>query len=191
MKMGEQIFDEKRTKTVTITLTQSCNLSCKYCYEEHKRSRSMDFDCAFGIISKELSKTDDYEFVVLDLFGGEPFLQFNLIKKLVASVRAKEWEHDYHFSVSTNGTLVHGEIQGWLIEQCDCFSCALSYDGTDIMQNINRDNSADIIDLDFFLNQYGGEEIKMTVSPETLPMLSEGVMYLQKMGFEVINCNSY
>ena len=188
MKMGEQIFDERKTKTVTITLTQSCNLSCKYCYEEHKQSRSMDFDCAYGIISKELSTTDDYELVVLDFFGGEPFLQFDLIKRLVASVRAKEWENDYFFSVSTNGTLVHGEIQSWLVKHSDCFYCTLSYDGTKEMQNTNRSNSAEIIDLDFFLKQYGDEDIKMTISPETLPDLAEGVMHLHRKGFDV-SCN--
>jgi len=56
------------------------------------------------------------------------------------------------------------------------------------MHNINRSNSADLIDLNFFLEQYGNEEIKMTVSPETLPMLAEGVVYLHNMDFGV-SCN--
>jgi len=148
----------------------------------------MDFACAYKIISKELSKSDDYDIVVLDFFGGEPFLQFDLIKGLVAAVNAKEWDCDYIFFATTNGTLVHGEIQDWLIENRSCFACGLSYDGTKEMHNTNRCNSADIIDLDFFLKHYGDEDIKMTVSPETLPTLAEGVMYLHDMGFEV-SCN--
>lgn len=183
-----QIPDEKKAKTVSMTLTQSCNLSCRYCYEHFKTSNPMDFDIAYSIINNELNRKDDYELVVLDFFGGEPFLQFELIKNLVEKVRTEEWEHEYIFSCCTNGTLVHGEIQNWLIENSDCFVCVLSYDGTKEMQNINRSNSAGMIDLDFFLTQYGDEAVKMTVSPDTLSMLAEGVIFLQERGFEV-SCN--
>ena len=186
--MDVQTLDERKTKTVTITLTQACNLSCRYCYETFKRSAPMDYDCAYHIISEELSAKHDYDLVLLDLFGGEPFLQFDLIKRLVASVKAGEWEHDYLFFAATNGTLVHGEVQDWLIDNSDCFICGLSYDGTKEMQNANRGNSADMIDLDFFLKQYGNEDIKMTVSPDTLPTLADGVIWLHDRGFEV-SCN--
>jgi radical SAM protein with 4Fe4S-binding SPASM domain len=135
-----------------------------------------------------LRKNDDNELVLLDFFGGEPFLEFDLIKKLVASVKSKKWDNNYFFFVDTNGTLIHGDIQDWLIENTDCFSCGLSYDGTYEMQNINRCNSADMIDLDFFLKQYAKEDIKMTVSPETLHMLADGVIFLHEKGFE-ISCN--
>jgi radical SAM protein with 4Fe4S-binding SPASM domain len=83
---------------------------------------------------------------------------------------------------------VHDEIQDWLIDNVDCFTCILSYDGNANMQNINRSSSAGMIDLDFFLKYYGCEDIKMTVSPNTLPMLAEGVISLHKKGFGV-SCN--
>jgi radical SAM protein with 4Fe4S-binding SPASM domain len=186
--MNANLPKELKTRTVTITLTQSCNLACTYCYEEYRQLKSMDFDTAYQIISSELNNKNDYEIVMIDFFGGEPFMQFDLIKRLVSAVKAEEWENDYIFFTGTNGTLVHGDVQEWLIENKDCFVCGLSFDGTKEMQNINRSNSADMIDLDFFLKHYGNEEIKMTVSPETLPMLAEGVIFLHNMGFEV-SCN--
>ena len=181
-------FEERKIRTVIITLTNSCNLSCSYCYEEFKHSGSMSFDVAYEIISRELNKPGDFDLILLDFFGGEPFLQFKLITRIVASVKARVWKNDYLFHADTNGTLVHGEIREWLIANSDCFVCGLSYDGTKEMQNVNRSNSADMIDLDFFLKQYCNEGIKMTVSPETLSMFGEGVLYLHSKGAEV-SCN--
>jgi radical SAM protein with 4Fe4S-binding SPASM domain len=53
------------------------------------------------------------------------------------------------------------------------------------MQNINRSDSADLVDLDFFLENYSEQLVKMTVSPETLTSLSDGVIFLQEKGFLV------
>ncbi len=186
--MAAIIPAEKKLRSVTITLTHACNLSCVYCYEAHRATASMDFDTAYRIISAELNRQDDYELVELSLFGGEPFLQFELIKRLVAAVNAGEWEKDYYFAADTNGTLVHGEVQDWLIKNRDSFICVLSFDGTREMHNANRCNSADLIDLDFFREHYGDEDIKMTISPATLPTLADGVIYLHEKGFTV-SCN--
>ena len=89
---------------------------------------------------------------------------------------------------TTNGTLIHGSVQDWLIQHSGCFVCGLSLDGTREMHNINRSNSFDDIDLDFFLRQYPDQDIKMTISKETLPGLYNGVIYLQKLGF-IVSCN--
>lgn len=89
---------------------------------------------------------------------------------------------------TTNGTLVHGEVQDWLREHVGCFICGLSLDGTRDMHNVNRSNSYDDIDLDFFLEMYPEQDVKMTVSRETLPHLAEGVIELHQKGFAV-SCN--
>ena len=56
------------------------------------------------------------------------------------------------------------------------------------MHNVNRSNSYDDIDLDFFLEMYPEQDVKMTVSRETLPHLAEGVIGLHQKGFAV-SCN--
>jgi radical SAM protein with 4Fe4S-binding SPASM domain len=149
----------------------------------------MSLTTALSIIYNEIEKTPNDVTLEFDLFGGEPFLEFETIKQIVKDVREKGVTHPYIFFAITNGTLVHGEIKEWLIENRDIFVCGLSYDGTDLMQNINRSNSASRIDLGFFRNHYKNQPIKMTVSKESLPYLAEGVEYLYEFGFDEVSCN--
>ena len=179
---------ERKIKTVTITLTQSCNLKCSYCYENNKSPKIMTFNTAQQIIDKELKNKDKYTGFEIDLFGGEPFLQFELIKQITDYACQKLNDFPHTIFLTTNGTLVHGDVQKWLIDHKDCVICGLSLDGTREMHNTNRSNSFDSIDIDFFAENYPMQDIKMTISRETLPTMAEGVMYAHKRGFEV-SCN--
>lgn len=59
------------------------------------------------------------------------------------------------------------------------------------MHDATRCGSFDSIDLDFFKEQYPGSRAKMTVSPQTLSSLAEGVMFLHSLGFRVHNNLGY
>ncbi len=179
---------ERKIKTITITLTQSCNLKCSYCYEKNKSPKVMTFNVAQQIIDKELQNKDKYTGFEIDLFGGEPFLQFELIKQITDYACQKLNDFPHTIFLTTNGTLVHGDVQKWLIDHKDCVICGLSLDGTREMHNTNRSNSFDSIDIDFFAENYPMQDIKMTISRETLPTMAEGVIYAHKRGFEV-SCN--
>ena len=175
-------------RTITLTLTHSCNLSCLYCYESGKSPQKMSFETAKEIIDDELNR-EDYSYVEIDLFGGEPFLEFELINRLYDYVSSKDWKQDYLFFAVTNGTLVHDKIQEWLRERRDSFICGLSYDGSPQMQDINRSNSADAVDLTFFQELYPDQPIKMTISEQSLKTLADGVEYLYRYGFKDVSCN--
>ena len=56
------------------------------------------------------------------------------------------------------------------------------------MHNLNRSNSYDDIDLDFFLELYPEQDVKMTISKETLPNLAAGVIDMHNKGF-LVSCN--
>ena len=176
-----------KRKYLTITLTESCNLSCTYCYENHKSLRCMNIDTLEKIIKNEMCSNDGFSEVEIGLFGGEPFIKFDLIKEIYEYIKILNSSKKYIFFASTNGTLVHGEIKEWL-KSHPYFVCGLSYDGTPEMTNVNRSNSANKIDLSFFKEQYPNQPVKMTISKETLPHLSEGVIFLQRKGFDV-SCN--
>lgn len=185
-----ELFDKNdysKKKTITLTLTESCNLKCIYCYEKHKKNCSMSFETAKKILKNEIEKNKDKKTIIIDFFGGEPFLEFELIKQIY------EWtKENYHdmgilFFATTNGTLVHGEIKEWLKERRN-FVCGLSLDGTKEMHDFNRTNSFDLIDKDFFLKQYSNQAVKMTVSSESLKTLADGVIYCHSLGFNV-HCN--
>lgn len=175
-------------KYITLTLTESCNLDCTYCYENHKSKQPMSFETAKQIIDFESENADEYELVEFDLFGGEPFLQFELIKQIEDYIKHLNVNMKYVLFVSTNGTMIHGEIKQWLTERKDHFVCGLSYDGTYAMQDMNRTNSSKLIDLNFFRDTYPFQDIKMTISAESLNTLSDGVIFLHEKGFRV-SCN--
>ena len=126
-------------KTLMLILTENCNLNCVYCYEHHKTLDDMPFETAKRAIDAEFHDLDRYEHGEIELFGGEPFLNFALIKRIydyVMDTYGKD--NDIVFSTTTNGTLVHGKIQDWLRERKDKFIVTLSLDGTPEIHNKNR-----------------------------------------------------
>ena len=180
-------MDANKVLSLTLTVTEKCNLNCNYCYEKRKTYHNMDFNVAKEIIDREFDNPEK-DIINIDFFGGEPFLNFPLIKQLVEYIKSKETNKKYTLFITTNGTLVHGEIKEWLIENRDIISCGLSLDGTKAMHDLNRSNSFDLIDIEFFKKYYLEQGVKMTISEETLPSLAEGVIFLHKLGFDV-KCN--
>lgn len=181
-------MDISKIKVITITLTQSCNLSCVYCYEQYKSQRTIGIETAKCIIDRELKDYSDFESIEIDFFGGEPFLEFEMLRQLTDYTSQKYPAAPITLFATTNGTLVHGKIQDWLREHKKSFVCCLSLDGTREMHNLNRSNSYDDIDLDFFLDLYPQQDVKMTISKETLPNLATGVIDMHRKGF-LVSCN--
>lgn len=172
----------RRRKIITLTLTRSCNLRCGYCFEANKSGQRMTFETAKRILDEALcdDRFGEYE---IDFFGGEPFLEFDLIQKTIRYVAETYPKKLLLFTATTNGTLVHGEIQAWLKEHADIFVCALSLDGTKRMHDLNRCDSFDKIDVEFFAKTWPKQEMKMTVSEKTLPYLAEGVIFMHEHGY--------
>lgn len=177
--------NKKIKRIVTIVLTQSCNLNCTYCYEHNKTQKNMPIEIAKLAIETELTRDDDYEEIIIELFGGEPFLAYDTIKELFDYIWDARFMKKRLCFVSTNGTLLSKDIKDWLSERKQYIVCGLSVDGTKKMHDINRCNSFDEIDLKFFKETWPKQSIKMTVSVETLPTLAEGVIFLHEQDFTV------
>lgn len=179
---------KEKKKSVTLTLTENCNLNCVYCYEHNKSFKTMSLEVAKKIIDKEMLADDGFNSVTIDFFGGEPFLEFQKIKELADFIISQNYDKNYIMFATTNGTLIHGEIQQWLIEKQEIFQIGLSLDGTKMMHDLNRSNSFNDIDLDFYRKYYSHQGIKMTISQQTLPYLFEGVKFCHDLGLDC-NCN--
>jgi len=179
----------KNIKYITIIATHNCNLNCSYCYEQHKSTEKMDVDLVKKIIQNELNIDDNFDLVAIDFFGGEPFLEFDSIINIIDFVKAQKHKKEFSFFAGTNGTILSEKYKQWLVDNKNIFSLALSLDGTKTMQDINRSNSFDLIDIDFFVNKFSNVTVKMTISQDTLEYLAEGVEFLHKSGFQFINCN--
>lgn len=182
----DKFMGKPGTKIIILTLTNQCNLRCTYCYEHNKETREMPLETALNIVEREMTADDGSDFACIYYFGGEPYLEFDKIKVIHDFLKSRNWNKGWHGFTTTNGTLVHGEIQEWLVENYETIEVYLSMDGTPEMHNRNRSNSYDMIDTAFFRKYF--PFAKMTATPQTLPQLAEGIISLHEQGFEV-SCN--
>lgn len=170
-------------KTVLLPLTEMCNLNCVYCYETNKKKRKMSYDTAIKIIDSEIIESEE---INISFFGGEPFLEFDLMKKIVDHY----WNNEkIFFSNSTNGTLIHGNTKEWIKIHRNRFTYSLSFDGDERTQNYNRSNSFSLVDLNFYKELYGYDaRVKMTIFPKSVSNLFNSVKFLTEFGLK-INAN--
>ncbi len=145
----------------------------------------MSLATALTIADRELKLHPDEE-VVFDLFGGEPFLKFDLIKSLCEEIWTRYDDRKIKFSCITNGTLISPEIKEWLKKHRHHFFCHISLDGTPEMHRSNRGELFPADAAEAFAEIWPNRATaKMTISKETLNGVFEGVRYLHDLGLRV------
>ena len=174
---------EKTRRLVMLTVTESCNLNCLYCYEHAKTNTFMDLQVAKDLIEYEFTHSGNFDEIEFDLFGGEPTLRKDFIIDLVEWTITRDFGKPFLFFLQTNGTLVHGSFQDWLIRNKKYVYVGLSLDGTPESHNHNRSGSYDQIDIDFFLTNYREQGVRMTVNIDTVGNLSNDIIHLHQLGF--------
>lgn len=179
---------EKIRFSPSICLTHDCNLSCIYCYQSHCVGNVMSFDTAKRCIDTIFSSIPvECSGVEIGFIGGEPLLEFELIKQIVDYVASKNFPDEYIFFASTNGTLLTEEMKSWFKEHKDRFVLGLSLDGTPETHNYNRCDSYGSIDFDFFINTWPNQGVKMTLSEHSLANLAANIKHIHSLGFKQIS----
>ena len=112
--------DLKKRKHLLIGVTEKCNMRCKYCvyggHYENERVHSdkvISYDTVVRAINLFLSDTAS-KHIIFNFYGGEPFTNFEVMKKSIEYVKKKEV--DYSVVITTNGTLLNDEIIDWFIK---------------------------------------------------------------------------
>lgn len=173
------------SRKVYISTNLNCNLNCIYCYEKEKKNLEFNVEETISILKEMLYTTTEHG-TKIKLHGGEPFLSFSKIKYLCESLWKEDFPEFYRFHITTNGTLIHGEIQDWLYKNRDRIILKLSLDGNKHSHNINRPNSFGLIDIAFFVQTWPNIRVNMTVTPKTLPYVSENIKFMHSLGFKHI-----
>ncbi|WP_066501254.1 Cys-rich peptide radical SAM maturase CcpM [Abyssisolibacter fermentans] len=133
---------KNRLNTVTLQVTQRCNLRCSYCaysgkYEERVHS---DLDMSFETAKKSLDfvidNSSEAQVISIGFYGGEPLLMFDLIKKCVEYAKENADGREIYYHMTTNGTLLRGEILEYLVE--NDFKLLISIDGPQEIHDKNR-----------------------------------------------------
>lgn len=178
----------KTTRVCTLMVTHACNLNCTYCFEKYKSGNKMTFDIATQILEKEFQnyKGDiKSERLAIELFGGEPLTNFPLIQQIYEWTKKQKLPFNYIFQITTNGTLLTPTIKEWLKERKDDFRLVMSVDGTEAMQQKNRGCNLADLPISFIKEVWPNSYFKLTLSSDTLPNYSEGIISLYEKGYKI------
>lgn len=182
----------RTTRICSLMVTHGCNLNCVYCFEKHKNIglRMMTFETAKGILQEEFElftkmQRDADERFAVEFFGGEPLVNFPLIKAVYEWVKTLDLPFPMMFQTTTNGTLFTPEVLEWFTAVKDDFRVVVSVDGDDLMQIANRGVSSKKIPTDYIVSHWPNSYFKMTVSKDTLPTYAQGIIELTKKGYRV------
>jgi len=176
--------EEQSRFSPTLCLTHNCNLNCAYCYQKHDAAGRMSLETAKKAIDWIFDNIPDYSNgVEIGLIGGEPLLEIELIKDMVAYTRSKPQADNYVFFATTNGTLLTDREKEWFSSNKDCVVLGLSLDGTRETHNSNRCDSFDKLDFDFFLRNWHDQGVKMTLSEHSIKNLAENIKFIYSLGF--------
>ncbi len=120
-------------KSMCLHVAHDCNLRCGYCFAstgDFGGGRSM-MDTATGkaAIDYLIKYSVGRKNLELDFFGGEPLMNFDVVKEVVAYARSKEQEHNknFRFTITTNGVLLNDEITDFINKEMS--NVVLSIDG--------------------------------------------------------------
>ncbi len=151
----------------------------------------MTFETAIKCLEEILDSASEnqYEKTVISFIGGEPLLEFSLLKSVVEYAKNRYDLQHVSFFATTNGTLLTDEMKLYFVENKDIIRLGLSLDGAKDTQDYNRSNSFDIIDLDFFRNTWKNPSVKMTLSEFSLTRLADDIQFLHTQGFVVHGAN--
>ncbi len=183
----------KTERIVSLLVTHSCNLNCVYCFEKHKELglRTMSFDTARGILQHEFEMfrtapgRQPSHRLAIEFFGGEPLLNFPLIKEVYEWVRDNDPSIPVQFQMTSNGTLFTPEILDWFTDRKHEFRVVLSVDGDEAMHRSTRGAETGHMPLDYIVENWPNSYFKMTLSKDTLRNYARGVISLTRKGYRV------
>ncbi len=114
------IIDFKKRQTVVkalcLHIAHDCNLACKYCFAEegeyHGRRAIMSYEVGKKALDFLVENSGNRINLEVDFFGGEPLMNWQVVKDLVAYGRSleKPYNKKFRFTLTTNGVLLNDEI---------------------------------------------------------------------------------
>ena len=131
------IMDYKARPTVVkalcLHIAHDCNLACRYCFAEegeyHGRRALMSFEVGKKALDFLIANSGNRRNLEVDFFGGEPLMNWQVVKDLVVYGREQEKLHNkkFRFTLTTNGVLLNDEV----MEFCnrEMANVVLSIDG--------------------------------------------------------------
>lgn len=192
-------------RRVTIQITNSCNLECKYCYQRNKGNSVISDETLRDIAdhinefetnypnynwpNDKLEKSNREDFI-LDFFGGEVLLYPKKILYFLHYFDSINHDRNYSIEISTNCTAINNsDTKELLKEYHNRISILPSLDGTETMHNKNRvyknSNIGSFSEaksgLDYIYKNYPEtlNSVRITVAPNVVDDIYDGYKYLE------------
>ena len=141
-------------KALCLHVAHDCNLKCNYCFASqgdfNGEKLLMPLEVGKKAIDFIIEQSKDRQNLEVDFFGGEPLMNFDVVKELVDYARSKEesYHKKFKFTITTNGVLLDDENMAYIDENMD--NVVLSLDGRkcvndNMRRTVNDKGSFDII----------------------------------------------
>ena len=120
-------------KALCLHVAHTCNLNCSYCFASqgkyHGDRAIMSYEVGKQALDFLIAHSGTRRNLEVDFFGGEPLMNFDVVKRLVAYARSIEKEHNknFRFTLTTNGMLIDDDVIDFANRECS--NVVLSLDG--------------------------------------------------------------
>lgn len=187
---------KSKISSLSLNVMEDCNFACVYCYGDsgtyHTPNTRMSPEVGKKAI--DLLMREGKKVVNLQFFGGEPLLNFPLIRELVhyAKGKAEEYCKSVTFSITTNGYLITDKVIDFFLE--NNFTVTLSFDGHREIQNHNRPLRGGYPTFDVvarnakkMLERGVKVSVRATILPEQLDRYYEIYRFFVDFGFRSVH----
>lgn len=131
-------------KALCLHVAHACNLNCEYCFASQGRYQGeralMPYEVGVQSIDFLIANSGNHKTLDVDFFGGEPLLNWKVVKRLVAYARSREKESGkrFRFTLTTNGLLIDDEVIEF--SNREMYNVVLSLDGRpEVHDRLRRD----------------------------------------------------
>ena len=186
-------------KSLCLMVAQDCNLRCKYCFGDggsygNKRA-VMSEEVGRRAVDFIIENSRNRRHCEIDFFGGEPLINFKVVKAVTEYVRQRETETDkiFKLTLTTNGMLLNDEAVKWLND--NNISLVLSLDGRKEIHDAMRPDSTGHGSYDRALKNFrklvdsrNGDNyyLRGTYTKKNLDFTSD-VLDLNDKGFDILS----
>ncbi len=195
---------KRRVTDLTLNIVNNCNLRCRYCWNENggygrsSDNRKMTAPTAFKAVDLLVKESGGAKDLVVDFYGGEPLINFDLIKQVINYCRKIQSRtgKKFRFLLATNATLLTKEKGEFLIE--NGVDIAVSLDGSRKIQDTQRPfpdgkGSFEVVmgNINSLREEYRRRIVgRATFTPYSTKLIST-FKFLRSLGFERIEiCES-
>lgn len=195
----ERPVKRSQMKALCLHICHDCNMRCRYCFADegayHQKREMMSLETAKAAVDMLIRESGERKVLEIDFFGGEPFMNFSVIRDTVyyAKAEAEKRGKRFLFTTTTNALLLNDEIIKFCNEEME--NVVLSIDGRKevhdaIRKTVNGKGSFDIVieKIKTFVKARGDRHyyVRGTFTAKNLDF-SKDVLFLADSGFDSIS----